>query len=94
MHDHNHRPSCFKKGPECCTQLPQKHRAVSEIQFDNDKCITWHFIDGSTKKVSPFKYHPKKNIGDQFMNVNNDIATTVLVCNNNVTIGDNACFFE
>ena len=27
------------------------------------------------------------------MNVNNDIATTVLVCNNNVTSGDKACFF-
>ena len=93
VHDYNHRPSCFKKGPECRTELPQKHRAVAEIQFDNDKCITWHFIDGSTKKVAPFKYHPKRNIGDQFMNVNNDIATTVFACNNNVTIGDKACFF-
>ena len=27
------------------------------------------------------------------MNVNNDIATTVLSCNNNVTSGDKACFF-
>ena len=36
---------------------------------------------------------PKRNIGDQFMNVNNDIATTVLACNNNVTSGDKACFF-
>ena len=44
------------------------------------------------KKVSPFKYIPKRNIGDQFMNVNNDIATTVLACNNNVTTGDKACF--
>ena len=45
------------------------------------------------KKVAPFKYHPKRNIDDQFMNVNNDIATTVLACNNNVTSGDKACFF-
>ena len=71
----------------------KKHRHVAEIQFDNDRCITWHFIDGSTTKVTPFKYHPKRNIGDQFMNVNNDIVTTVLACNNNVTIGDKACFF-
>ena len=27
------------------------------------------------------------------MNVNNDIATMVLACNNNVTSGDKACFF-
>ena len=44
-------------------------------------------------KIAPFKYHPKRNIGDQFMNTNNDITTTVLACNNNVTIGDKACFF-
>ena len=93
VHDSNHRPSCFKKGPECRTELPKKHNHAAEIVFDNNKCITWHFIDGSTKKIAPFKYHPKRNIGDQFMNVNNDIATTVLACNNNVTIGDKACFF-
>ena len=27
------------------------------------------------------------------MNVNNDIATVVLACNNNVTLGDKVCFF-
>ena len=81
LHDYKHRPSCFKKGPECRTELPKKHNHAAEILFDNNKCVTWHFIDGSTTKVTPFKYHPKRNIGDQFMNVNNDIATTVLTCN-------------
>ena len=93
VHAYNNRPSCFKKGPNCRTELPKKHKAMAEIQFDEDKCIIWHFIDGSTKKLSPFKYHPKRNIGDQSMNVNNDIENTVLACNNNVTIGDKACFF-
>ena len=93
IHDCYHRPSCFKKGPECRTELPQKHRQIATIQFDKNKTINWYFIDGSIKKVAPFKYHPKRNIGDQFMNVNNDIATTVLGCNNNVTSGDKACFF-
>ena len=92
IHDCYHRPSCFKKGPECRTELPQKHRQIATIQFDKNKTINWYFIDGSIKKVAPFKYHPKRNIGDQFMNVNNDIATTVLGCNNNVTSGDKACF--
>ena len=27
------------------------------------------------------------------MNVNNDIASTILGCNNNITSGDKACFF-
>ena len=92
VHDCYHRPSCFKKGLECRTELSKKHTHIATIQFDNDKCITWYFIDGSIKKVAPFKYVPKRNIGDQFMNVNNDIATTVFACNNNVTTGDKACF--
>ena len=93
VHDCYHRPSCFKKGPECRTDLPQVHRQVACIQFDEDNSINWYFIDGSIRKVTPFKYAPKRNIGDQFMNVINDIATTVLACNNNVTSGDKVCFF-
>ena len=93
IHDCYHRPSCFKKGPECRTELPQKHKSIATIQFDERESIIWHCIDGSTKEIKPFKYYPKRNIGDQFMNINNDIATTVLACNNNVTIGDKACFF-
>ena len=49
VYDSNHRPSCFKKGPECSTELPNKHNHADEIHFDGDKCITWHFIDVSTK---------------------------------------------
>ena len=54
--------------------------------------IALHFIYSSPKNAQ-CKYHPKRNIGGQFVNVNNDTATTVLTCNNNVTIGDKACFF-
>ena len=75
------------------TELPQKHRTIATIQFDENNSINWYFVDGSIKTITPFKYHPKRNIEDQFMNVNNDIATTVLACNNNVTSGDKACFF-
>ena len=92
-HDHYHRPSCFKKGPECRTELPQKHRQVAMIQFEKNNTINWYFSDGSVKIITPFKYYPKRNIGDQFMNVTNDIATTVLAYNNNVTSGYKACFF-
>ena len=49
VHDSNHRSSYFKKGPECRTELPKKHNHAAEIYFDNDECITWYFIDGSTK---------------------------------------------
>ena len=36
---------------------------------------------------------PKRNIGDQFMNMNNDIASIALACNNNVTSGDKVRFY-
>ena len=69
-----------------------KHRQVACIQFDEDNTIKWYFKYGTIKEVTPFKYAPKRNIGDQFMNVDNDIVTTVLVCNNSVTSDDEACF--
>ena len=50
VHDCYHRPSCFKKGPECRTELPQRHRQIATIQFDKNYTINWYFIDGSIKK--------------------------------------------
>ena len=50
VHDCYHRPSCFKKGPECRTELPQRHRQIATIQFDKNNTINWYFIDGSIKK--------------------------------------------
>ena len=52
VYDSNHRPSCFKKGPECRIELPKKYNHTAEIHFDHDKCITWHFMDGSTKNCT------------------------------------------
>ena len=50
VHANKHRSSCFKKGPECRKELPEIHRHIAEIHFDNNKCVAWYFIDGSTKK--------------------------------------------
>ena len=93
LHNHYHRPSCFKKGPDCRANLPQPHTSIGYIFFDDDNTINWHFIDGTIKKVTPFKYFPKRNIGDQFMNINNDLATTIFACNNNITLGDRVYFY-
>ena len=50
IHDCYHRPSCFKKGPECRTELPQKHRQIATIQFDKNNTINLYFINSSIKK--------------------------------------------
>ena len=92
-HDSAHRPSCFKKGCECRNNLPQDHQVVAQICFDQSNNIEWLFVDGTKKKVNPFKYMPTRSIGDQFMNINNDIASVVLACNTNVTSGDKIRFF-
>ena len=44
IHDCYHRPSCFKKGPECRTELPQKHRPVATIQYEKNNTINWHLF--------------------------------------------------
>ena len=88
VHDYNYRLVCFKKGPGLRKELPLKHTSVARIHFDNGKCINWHFIDSSTREITLFEYHLKRIPGDQFMNIDNNTTTTVLVCNNNVTLGD------
>lgn len=49
------------------------------------------FVDDSIKKIAPFKHNPKRNMGYQFVNVNN-IDTTVLTYNNNGPCSDEVCF--
>ena len=38
--------------------------------------------------MEPYQFLHKRNIGDQFMNENNKIITSVLACNNNVNCAD------
>ena len=94
VHDSEHRPSCFKKGCECRNNLPQYQQPLADIVFDEkNNNVVWHFVDGSTRKITPFKYMPKRGIADQFMNMNNDIVSTLFACNNNVTSGDKIRFY-
>ena len=63
-HDFLHRKTCFKKGCECRGEFPKKHQKIAEIYFDKNKYIDWVFVDGSTRRVCPFQYLAKCNIGD------------------------------
>ena len=92
-HDFLHRKGCFKKGCECRFLLPKGHEFLAYILFDDEDAVEWHFIDGSTKKYSRYEYMAKRNTGDQFMNMSNDIASCVLGCNTNVGLADRVQFF-
>ena len=94
VHDSEHRPSCFKKGCECRNNLPQYQQPLADIVFDEkNNNVVWDFVDGTKRKITPFKYMPKRGIADQFMNMYNDIVSTLLACNNNVTSGDKIRFY-
>ena len=38
-HDCYHRPSCFKKGPECRNEMPRKHKEVAVLYFEPNNTI-------------------------------------------------------
>ena len=90
VHDSDHRNSCFKKGCECRFDLPSKVQEYADLLFATDNEAIWFYVDGSTKKVSAFKYVAKRKIGDQFMNQHNDITSLVLACN---TSADHSAFY-
>ena len=93
IHDSEHQKSCFKNGCECRFDLPTKTQDCADIVFASEKESIWFFVDRSTKVVCAFKYIAKRNIGDQFMNQYNDVASLVLSCNTNVNSADRAGFF-
>ena len=92
-HDFNHRKSCFKKGCECRFELPKENLPVADIYIDDQNSVEWHFIDGSTKKISRYQYMAQRNSGDEFMNMSNDIASLVIGCNTNVGTADRSGFY-
>ena len=92
-HDHNHRPSCFKKGCECRFHLPRPFTMEPEIYYDENNMYDWYNIDGTKRGICRYEYMPRRNIGDQFLNVNNDVASCVLGCNTNIGLADRSCFY-
>ena len=83
----------FQKGCECRFHLPKCHEIKAYIYVDKENSVQWYFIDGSSITVSRYQYMAQRNTGDQFMNMNNDIASMVLGCNTNVGTADRSGFF-
>ena len=67
-HDFNHRPSCFKKGPECRFHIP-KPKNEDWLVYFGDEESKWYLVQGGYKKVTSFDIVPKRLMGDQFLNV-------------------------
>ena len=86
-HDFYYRPSCFKKGCECRANLPMMMLPEIPIEFDKNKTIDWHFVDGKSSSWCPFQVITKRLQGDQFLNVHNPVTSYVFSCNTNIQIG-------
>ena len=86
-HDFNHRPSCFKKGPECRFHIP-KPKNEDWLVYFGDEESKWFLVQGGYKKVTSFDIVPKRLMGDQFLNVFCPTVSGVFGYNSNIQIGD------
>ena len=86
-HDFNHRPSCFKKGPECRFHIP-KPKNEDWLVYFGDEESKWYLVQGGYKKVTSFDIVPKRLMGDQFLNVFCPTVSGVFGYNSNIQIGD------
>ena len=91
-HSHHHKPSCFKKGPECRFMFPFPSNAYTYIHEDrgekNENEVLQYSLNGSTTKIYPFMAIPKRPMGCQYINQHNAQILKVLNCNTNIQIGD------
>jgi hypothetical protein len=88
VHFTTHAQRCFKKGPECYTNLPdgvsESYKLVYAKEFD-----VWSTWCGLKQKRWVVRFQPKRLIEDAFVNVHNPVITKLLMCNNNVQVGIN-----
>jgi len=55
---------------------------------NNENVITWHNIDGSTRRMAPWMIIPQQPMGCQYVNVYNPTISELFGCNTNVQVGD------
>ena len=83
-----HTSRCFKKGSECFANLPEQPFEETKIQYSDEMFLSSDGC-GNRKKIGIFRFYPKRNLEDAFMNVHNKWITIMLGCNNNVSAGLN-----
>lgn len=86
FHLPSHTKRCFKKSNECFACLPERPFDKTTILFDDEMHI-WSDWSGLPISRGIFKFYPRRNLEDAFINCHNELITTVLGFNNNVTAG-------
>ena len=88
VHYATHANRCFKKGPECYANLPERPFDLTEIVYCDEPDV-WSDWCGHKEHRFMFRFYPKRQIEDAFMNTHNPAITSILGCNNNVMVGMN-----
>ena len=92
-HKWNHRPSLFKKGPECRFNFGRKSwsETVLGIEYSADDGLnitTWYCLNESSIieliESTPYLVETKQPMGCKFLNTHNVTISTVFGSNTNV----------
>ena len=78
-----HATRCFKKGDECYAHLPEQPYLGSKLYFASEMCH-WYDYKGEPSETFTFRYMPRRNIEDAFMNTHNRDITERCPCNTNI----------
>lgn len=93
-HDFRHRPSCFKKGPECRFHLAKPSckettMHIEDIANDGANVTVWHRLNSEERiESTPYLIETKRLMGSQFLNTHSVEASEVFACNTNVQMGE------
>ena len=88
MHFTKHTNRCFKKGPECYANLPERVCNAPKLIYDEES-YTWSDWCGNKFPTYIFRFEAERKIEDAFMNTHNPDLTSLLGCNTNVMVGMN-----
>ena len=78
----------FQKKNECFADLPDCANESSSIVY-NDEIDLFSNWCGQKEYRCMFRFQPKRNKEDAFVNTHNPMITSLLGCNNNVLLGMN-----
>ena len=81
-----HTNRCFKKGCECYANLAEQVFDKAKLVFSAGD-VEWHDCFGEAESRHMFRFYPKRDIEDAFMNTHNKMLTELVGSNTNVMVG-------
>lgn len=88
VHLVSHTNRCFKKSRECFASLPDCYRAATYVEYAKIP-DTWYDWAGRQTRRTMFRFYPRRNIEDAYINTHHPGLTQCLTCNTNVIVGTN-----